>query len=325
MAHEIMNKDNMIYVGDKPWHGLGTQFITSPGVEEALIAAKLNWEVGLKPLYTLTEQGNVDEKAPAYATYRKDDNSVLGVVGERYKPYQNVDAFDYFKPFIEAGDATIETAGSLKNGRIVWILAKLNQEPIEVVKGDAIEKYLLLAHSHDGKLAIRNGFTPIRVVCNNTLSYAIGHDQSQLIRVRHTSNAKANLEELRDTINVKNAEFEASASEYYKLLANKSINSQDLQKYIKIVLGIKEDKDGKLSTKSLNNMNNVIRLFEVGQGNDMPGVAGTYWAAYNAVTEHLSHVKGRNADNRYNSLWFGQGAVTNKNALTTALTLVKAA
>jgi hypothetical protein len=157
------------------------------------------------------------------------------------------------------------------------------------------------------------------------LSYAVRSGESQLIRVKHTNNTKANLEELRKTINLKNAEFEATANDFYKLLANKSINAQDLQKYIKIVLDIKQGEDGKIATRSLNTMNNVISLFEVGKGNDMPGVRGTYWAAYNSITEYMSHIKGRNADNRYESLWFGNGATLNKKALDTALTLVKAA
>ncbi len=90
-------------------------------------------------------------------------------------------------------------------------------------------------------------------------------------------------------------------------------------------MSIKENKEGKISTKSLNTLNNVTNLFEVGQGNDMPGVKGTWWAAYNAATEYLSHNKGRNADNRYESLWFGQAANTNKKALDVAISLANAA
>lgn len=321
MSHEIHEKDNLIYVGTRPWHGLGTPFTTPPTINEAINAAKLDWEVGLKPLFT--KEG---EEAPAFATFRKDDNAILGVVGLKYQPLQNTDTFKFFEPFLEAKEASIETCGSLKNGRKVWVLAKLNRRPIEIVKGDEIEKFILLSNSHDGTLAVRCGFTPIRVVCNNTLSMAMNNAGSNLIRIKHSKSAVDNLESLRETMNLANQQFETTANNYYKLLAKKSISAKDLETYIKTVLDIQKDSEtGKFSTRATNIVDNLIKLFENGIGNNLPGIKGTYWAAYNSITDYLSHHRGNNLDNRYDSLWFGDSAQINKRALTVANLMAVAA
>src|SRR4029077_9765938 len=132
MAHEV---ENMLYVGATPWHSLGVKLDAAPSTAEAIKAAGLNWEVGLKNLLT------VDGEAVSHkATYRVSDGRILGVVGPAYKPIQNSLAFSWFDPFVESGEASIETAGSLRNGQRVWVLAKLNREPSEIVKGDAVEK-----------------------------------------------------------------------------------------------------------------------------------------------------------------------------------------
>src|SRR5262249_27318291 len=144
--------------------------------------AGLDWEVELFPLFTATGQ-QVTHKAVKRST----DGKVLGVVGPRWQPLQNKDAFNWFDPFLAAGQATLEAAGSLAGGTRVWVLAKLNRDPIVVVPGDEVTKYLLLSNGHDGSLAVRCGFTPIRVVCNNTLQMA--HNDrvgSQLIRFTHS-------------------------------------------------------------------------------------------------------------------------------------------
>ena len=120
---------------------------------------------------------------------------MLGVVGPRYTILQNQDAFKWFQPFLEAKEAALHTAGSLRGGSRIWVLAKLNREPLVIAQGDEVEKYLLLSHSHDGSLAVRVGFTPIRVVCQNTLSMAHNADASKLIRFKHTKDIHENLAE----------------------------------------------------------------------------------------------------------------------------------
>jgi len=320
MAHElevVNGKANMIYVGSAPWHQLGTQVASTITSAEAIKAAGLDWNVGLKDLFT-----GDSEKVTHRATYRQDNGKILGVVGPEYHALQNSKAFSFFDPFLESKEATIETAGSLKEGRRVWVLAKLNRDPMKIVGDDIVEKYILLSNSHDGTLAVRVGFTPVRVVCQNTMSLAHNDHRSQLIRLSHTKNIVGNLEAIREVMDTANAKFEATA-EQYRMLATKQINQKDLEKYVKLTFAAKLEETEEVEERKSRVLEPITRLFETGRGNQMPGVAGTYWAAYNAVTEFIQYERGNNAtqDSRLNETWFGGGMVLNKKALATALTL----
>jgi phage/plasmid-like protein (TIGR03299 family) len=317
MAHEV---EQMLYVGQAPWHSLGKRFIQAPGLEEAIKEAGLDWKVTTEPVLT---QNN--EVLPALATRRSIDNKILGVVGPTYQPLQNIEAFEFFKPFIDSKEASIETAGSLRGGQRVWILAKLNLDPMEIVKGDAVEKYVLLSNSHDGTLAVRVGFTPVRVVCSNTMAMAHESKVSKLIRVRHSKNVVSNLEGIRDIMNLANSEFEATAAQF-RTLASKQINQADLEKYVKLIFNTsKKLAEVEGNIEELNNkriFNAVQPLFEKGRGNDLPGVKGTMWAAYNAVSEYLQYTRGSDDQVRLDQMWFGQSATLNKKALEVALMMV---
>jgi len=315
MAHEI---ENMMFVGNAPWHKLGKRFIEAPAIEEAIVAAGLDWDVTTEPLFTLSS-----EQVEAQITRRSSDSSILGVVGPNYTPLQNLEAFEWFRPFLESGEASIETAGSLRSGKRIFILAKLNNlTPSEIVPGDFIQKYILLSNSHDGTQAVRAGFTGIRVVCANTMAAAHTSQASKLIRVKHTKNVLVNLENIREIMNLANAEFEASA-EQYRFLATKEINQSDLEKYVKMVFNT--DKKLELTEGDVSNLNNkrlinaITPLFKNGRGNDLPGVKGTMWAAYNAVNEYLQYERGNDDQSRLDSMWFGQSAALNKRALDVAV------
>jgi phage/plasmid-like protein (TIGR03299 family) len=227
MAHEI---ESLMYVGATPWHSLGVKLDAPPTATEAIKLAGLDWSVGLKALQTVDGAIPVDHKA----TYRLSDGRILGVVGPQYHPIQNSEAFDWFNPFLESGEASIETAGSLRDGQRVWVLAKLNRSPSVIVPGDEVQKFILLANSHDGTFTGRVGFTPIRVVCANTLSMATEEGTSQLLRVRHTKGAKKALDKIREIMNLANASFEATAAQYRQLAAHQ-VEPGDLEKYVKLV------------------------------------------------------------------------------------------
>ena len=311
MAHEI---ESMTFAGQTPWHGLGTALAEADLYDWSSASKKagLDWGVELVPLVTHDTRAKVGSRAVRRST----DGKILGTVGARYHPLQNKEAFEWFQPFLDAKEAALHTAGSLRGGSRVWVLAKLNRDPLVIAAGDEIEKYILLSHSHDGSLAVRVGFTPIRVVCANTLSMAHGSDASKLIRVKHTREVIENLSNIREIMDVANSEFEATA-EQYRALARKSINQNDLRNYFKRVLKIEDDKEP--STRSQNIMEEIIRLAETGRGNDLPSIRGTYWSAYNGVNEWLGYSRGNSPDNRLNSLWFGDSATMNRHALETAL------
>ena len=312
MSHEV---EKMVFAGATPWHGLGTEIDDATTFWDAFQLAGLDWEVKTEPLYR--KDGS---EVKAQASVRTSDDRVLGVVGPRWTPLQNKDAFEVFEPMVDSGELKLHTAGSLRGGERVWVLCQLGLENTEIAKGDEISKFALLSNGHDGKLAVHFGFTPIRVVCANTEALARDCKASKLIRVRHHRFVKDNVEKLRDIMNLADQEFETTA-EQYRFLASRSINVKDLRKYVKIVIGAHEEKEEELSTRTKNIIGTIENLFESGQGNDLPGVAGTYWAAYNSVTEYLNYTKGRNNENRMDSLWFGQNGSMSQKALATAVAL----
>lgn len=314
--HEV---ESMMYVGEVPWHGLGKKLEQPPTPREAIVMAGLDWEVRTEPLHM--NVGGQQVSVPANATVRSTDNRVLGVVGPSYVPVQNVDAFDWFIPFIDEGLVTLETAGSLRGGKRVWILARVIDGTTDIVKGDPIERFVLLSNSHDGTLAVRAGFTATRVVCQNTLSYAHNSKASKLLRIRHTKNANEALKTVRDIMNVANEEFEASV-EQMRALARYRVDEKTVAEYVRKVFnpkvvegGANEEKD---TTSSDRLVSKIVPLFESGRGNDLPGVQGTMWAAYNAVTEYLTHERGNDRDVRLDSQWFGDSAKLGMRALQVA-------
>jgi phage/plasmid-like protein (TIGR03299 family) len=311
MPHEV---ETMAFFGATPWHGLGTRLAEEDLYDVARTCEKsgLNWDVELVPLQTADTQAKVAHKG----VRRKTDGRVLGVVGPRYTALQNKDAFAWFQPFLDAREAALHTAGSLREGSRVWVLAKLQREPLVVAPGDEVEKYLLLSHGHDGSLAVRVGFSPIRVLCANTLALAHRSDASKLIRLKHTKDVLENLANVREIMNAADAEFTATA-EQYRLLARRSINQQDLRKFVKRVLKV-EGQD-EISTRTENVIERIIGLFETGRGNNLPSVRGTYWTAYNGVSEWLGYERGRSPQTRLDSLWFGDSANLNRYALQVAL------
>ena len=310
MAHEV---EKMVFAGATPWHGLGTQIDGETGFWEAFRQAGLDWEVDTKPLFTAD-----GEKVTHRASYRTSDDRILGIVGKRWTPLQNHEAFRIFEPLVDAGEMAIHTAGSLRNGERIWVLCQLNQDNSEIVAGDEIAKFVLLSNGHDGKLAVHFGFTPIRVVCANTEALARNCEASKLIRVRHSKFVNANVQSMRDVMNFANQEFEATA-EQYRYLASRDISSSDLRKYVRVVMGFDKVVEDEMSTRSKNITLAIEALFEGGKGTDIVGVRGSYWGAYNAVSEYLSYSKGRSENNRMDSLWFGVNGNLNSKALDTAL------
>lgn len=317
MSAGILENDTMFSVKERPWHGLGTVVENAPNIKEAIKLAGLDWTVSIRPLKTNDEdQLSVTTHNAVVKDTTKD---VLGIVGNSYKPLQNSEAFDFFEPFIDNDMATLETAGSLFNGKKVFILAKINCGLADVAQDDFIENFVLLSNSHDGSQAIRVGFTPIRVVCNNTLSSAISSNASKLIRVRHMGNVVANMEELRETMDLVNKQFLATI-EQYRELTKKDINQTDLRKYVKQCFSWKpieqmiKDYDESIEIEETRSklIKRVEEIFELEPAHKV-------WNAYNAVNSYLNHERGKTLESRYNSTWFGVNKKCDMNALKLAL------
>jgi phage/plasmid-like protein (TIGR03299 family) len=314
MAHEL---ENMFSVKETPWHGLGKIVHEAPNAEEAIRLAGLDWKVNSEKIYQEIN-GKMELIESHRAMVRDSDNSVLGVVGKNYTPLQNDKAFEFFNPFIDSGLASFETAGSLREGKVIWVLAKLNKTPIEIGRGDVINKFLLLSNGHDGNMAVRVGFTPIRVVCANTLAMSHDKRESRLLRVNHSKKVALRIEQVQQIVNAADAKFEATA-EQYKALARSDVNKKDLEKYVEIVFGFSTVEEQRRQIAKEKTIESITRLFETGKGSDIKASNGTMWGLYNSVAEMLSYERGKNEDTRLNSLWFAESANINRKALETAI------
>ena len=186
------NVESMFYVRETPWHGLGTRVMEAPASKEALQLAGLDWMVLQEPIFTDTKEEIVGYKA----NVRDSDRKVLGVVTDRYKVIQNEEAFAFTDALLGEG-VRYETAGSLQDGKKVWMLARLPQEYI--ISGERISPYLVFSNTHDGSGAVKVAVTPIRVVCNNTLNLALATAKRPWSMV-HTGDIKEKMEEAKETL-----------------------------------------------------------------------------------------------------------------------------
>jgi len=307
MAHDLFvnqetGKASMFYVYSDgvPWHKLGTRLDNPATSKEAIEAAGLDFEVVLKPVHTYVD---FDEKLipNKYATVRSDTNDVLGVVGARYQPIQNREAFTFFDSLVGEGEAIFHTAGVLSKGERIWVLAKL-PDYIKIGKKDIVDKYLLLTNSHDGSSVVRAKLTPIRVVCNNTLSVALTGTQQE-VRIRHTVSAVDKLEEGHKLLKLSNSLYEQLDSIFNKMALRK-ISDKQLMDYVKTL--VPDNPESKYHTRTENIRNSILDLHESGQGADLS--RGTAWGAYNALVEHVDYFQGsKQPDKHLKSIWFGSG------------------
>lgn len=314
------NVKSMMYKGETPWHRIGKDVNDKDVVTsaDAIRYAEADYDVEVVPAFTLdVEDGTIKPRViPGYNVIRNAANkTVYGSCGSVWKPLQNRDAFKWFDPFLDSGMVHIHTAGVLGEGETIWVLAKVNSQADEVRKGDFVERFILLSNAHDGKTGIRVGYTPIRVVCANTLAIAHQDSGSSLLRLRHSKQTTFNLGTVRDTMNVLNSTFEATL-EQYKVLCSKDFSRADVRRYVTKLWELDEDVE---SDKIADRVRDMERIYASGKGS--PLVKGTWFDLYNTVNEYLNYSIGTRTsqDSRLNSLWFGANQKLNSKALTTAL------
>ena len=225
MAAEI---ETMFYTREKPWHGLGTLVAEAPESREALRIAGLNWKVLQEPVYTEN-----DELIQGYkANVRDSDRKILGVVTDRYKVIQNEEAFAFTDALLGEG-VRYETAGSLQEGRRVWLLARLPREYI--IAGERISPYMVFSNTHDGSGAVKTALTPIRVVCNNTLNLALRTAKRSWSMI-HTGDISGKIEEAKNTLFLADEYMSALGKEFENLRGIR-LSEKQVMDYIEILLG----------------------------------------------------------------------------------------
>lgn len=273
------NVETMFYVRQAPWHGLGKRVEETLASSEALTVAGLNWNVVQKSIYT-------DDKIliPSYkANVRESDGKILGVVTNRYKIVQNKEAFAFTDRLLGEG-VRYETAGSLQDGKKVWMLAKL-PEKYKVVD-DEITPYMVFANSHDGTGSIKVAMTPVRVVCQNTLNLAL-HDAKRIWATVHAGNVNAKLDEAMKTLLLAE-HYMKKLDDKGKTLNLKRITDRKVMKFIEDLIPM-PDNPSKLQENNIDLLRTDMKLryFEAPDLVDLPKTA---WLFINAVSDFATHI-----------------------------------
>jgi phage/plasmid-like protein (TIGR03299 family) len=312
MAHELNFMSNgqaaMAFVGQIPWHGLGQRLTEGASIDEWREQAGLNFEVlrsGVKFDQLDGNRSYLADYAQRHVLYRSDTKKALSVVSDGYQIHQPEDVLGFSRHRAKIGGFQLETAGVLRDGEKIWGLAKVN-DGVEIVDGDVIKPYLLLATSYDGSLATTARFTSIRVVCNNTLQMARADNKSGVVKVRHDSTFDSDA--VRRQLGIFKDSWERFQTEM-RTLAGKTLRFHEAEAFAAKLLskrqtlnaiGIKPD-----VTKSPGYIS-IMELFKRGAlGREMVG--NTAYGMLNAVTEHVDHYRGRTVDSRIDAAWFGVG------------------
>lgn len=305
MAHEV---ETMAFANAVPWHGLGNRVDPNVTTAEMLVAAGLDWEVKLRPLYAQAEDGSMIKLPLRRALVRSSDNKVMSVTGDLWKPFQNRDALDFFREYTENGGAKLETAGSLRDGKMIWALASI-QEGFTVNKTDHSKGYILLTSPHEVGKAITVRTTVVRVVCANTMAMALRGGEADYSQ-NHLS--KFNVAAAKETIGLAREQI-IQAGLDAKTLSQLKMSEFDTVRFLsKFFQPAPEGVAANDYANSLLNDPNTrdkkldAVLWSVKKA---PGaVPNTAWGVLNGVTHWADHTAGTKADARLYNAWFGDKA-----------------
>lgn len=287
MAHQILENDHMFSAnGIKPWHGLGTIVEKAPTQKDAIKLAKLDWRVEKLPIYAMiNDKGIIEPKVAIpdrFALMRMDTKFCTGMCMDRYEIVQNNEAFDFVDDIMktEKGAIRYETAGSLFNGKKIFLLVKMQNSKI---LGDTVENYLFFTNSHDGLNAVKAGISNVRVVCDNTLQMAM-QGATRSWSAHHTKSVKSKQEEAIRTLKL--------ATKYIKempVIAEKmAMIKVDTDKIVKTFFTATELEKENTQTAIMK----IITLAK--EKDDLQNFKGTAWGVYNAVADFVSHPIGKN-------------------------------
>ena len=307
MSHEV---ETMAFAHETPWHGLGNRVDETLTHKEMLVAAGLDWSVSKRPMSFQAADGRRVELPGQYQLVRDSDDQPLSPVGSRYKPVQNEEALRFFERFIEAGQAKLETAGSLRKGKVVWCLANLGHG-FTLPGGDTVKGYLLLASPHEGGKSLMARTTPVRVVCANTMAMALSEKAKFEQRFSHAREFDA--DEAAETfglVHEQMTEYERNA----RLLQKLNLSAEDAIRVLAPVYQPQAQaeelvRDEKLWSPTIRS---VIDAYARAPG----ATSGTAWGLINGATYHSNHRATPEKDARLASAWFGTEAKRQQQLMT---------
>jgi len=328
MAAEV---ESMAYGGEVPWHGLGV----SLGDEtvppwEILKKASLDWGVKKQAMFSqVMKDGKVDELPilDYFSLIRDVDHQVLGICGKEYQPFQNIEVFDFFNKFTEAGKMKMHIAGSLQNGKYVWALAQLTDGQFKLIGDDINYSYLLMVSPHVWGKSMTIMFTSVRVVCWNTLNMALGKHVTERFRILHNRTfpeLKAQAQDIVEQAMIMKQVYHDNAV----LLASVAAKKEQVLEYAaRLVSPNAIDSAGALDPNDMNDAaRKIIYNFEHGPGSQLQSAKGTWWGAFNGVTRLIDFQQGRSGqDKRLYDSWLGAKSKLKVQALELAYEYAKAA
>jgi phage/plasmid-like protein (TIGR03299 family) len=326
MSHEnstIGNANGEAFYAFVPaWHGLGTVIQEAPTWERAIGLASLDWTVEQFPLRATIETFETpDGEVPAVTrevpgmvgNYRSDTGTYLGVVSDRYSIINNVDAFKFLDALVDDGSLRYESAGALRDGKVVWMLARMPERDV-IAEGDDLDRYLLFTTTHDGSGAAKVLPTSVRVVCNNTLSIALDRSQKVAMSIHHTGDVAEKIARARAVIEMSGGLF-GNFAETARKLAGVKITDDQFATYLDEVVPEPSAKAPPVTGDKVRKAREVIRVnWNSDPRQQIKPIAFTAWAAVNAVTQQQDHQTDRTgktdkarAEARFNAAFFEAG------------------
>ena len=318
MAHMV---ETMAYAGEVPWHKLGVPVSNDLTPVQMMDKAGLNWNV--REVESFIEFDGKRIATGQKSLVRETDGKILTNVGADWNPVQNETAFEFFNDFVMSGEMEMHTAGSLKGGQMVWALAKVG-ESFELFGDDRVDSYLLFSNPHQYGKSIDVRFTPIRVVCNNTLTFSLSNKKDNSVKVGHRT--QFDPDSVKESLGVAKSQLN-TYKDMAEFLGSKRFTTDSLIEYYNTVFPRTADKrvQGKALSVETLSRNAKLAYDALEQQPGSKYAEGSWWQAFNSVTYITDHVQGRNADNRLYSSWYGPNQSRKANALKSAVEYAEAA
>lgn len=295
----------MAFANALPWHGLGNRVDASSSVEEMTAAAGLDWKVEQHPCFAEMEGEKID--IGRKALIRDTDKKILTITGDNWKPLQNSDAIGFFRDYMEMGGAKLETAGSLRGGKVIWGLAALNKG-YTLKGGDVSKGYILITSPHEVGKAITVRATAVRVVCANTLALA----SRDTIAYRQSHHKQFNFDDAKKTVDIANQQIaqlaiESEALQGLKMSEFDTVRalSKFFQPMEKNISKTEEEKNIQAMISDPCLMNKKLSEIMVSVNTAAGATPENAWGVLNGVTHWADHVAGRERDARLFRSWLG--------------------
>lgn len=320
MSHEI---SSTAYVGETPWHALGSRLPPKQSIEVWAQKAGMDWTLCETPV-RFQPGKSADSSILAFddkkVLYRSDNHLALSVVSKKYVQVQPKAVLEFYRDLTQVSGYELETAGCLRGGRKIWALAKTGKQTV-LRGGDRVDGYVLLATSCDGSLATTATHTTIRVVCANTLAVAMNNSRGA-VRVPH--NTVFDPEIVKSRLGIAVSQWD-QFMDRMKALSQKKVNNAEAETFLRGLLHLPEmSLNTNAQASHGRSLKKILDLFNgQGRGAELSAAKGTAWGILNSVTEFVDHERrAKSPDLRMDSAWFGLGAQIKDRALSQALELV---